>query len=97
MHDYFDILGVSRDARASDIRRACCRHSRPAHPDIWDGDTQNRAAASRGATRDTAPGPTELADAAIDFVDAATLVDRMREAFFTESASSGACASISTR
>jgi len=37
----------------------------------------------------------ELADAAIDFVDAAALVDRMREAFFTESA--GSCASTLTR
>ena len=96
MHDYFDILGVSPDARASDIRRACCRHSRPAHPDIWDGESHNRAAAPGGETRDALPERTELFDAAIDFVDAATLVDRMRAAFFTESAGS-ACDSTSTR
>jgi hypothetical protein len=96
VHDYFDILGVSQDARASDIRRACCRHSRPAHPDIWDGESQNRpVAASRGAIHDAGSALTELSDTAIDFVDAATLVDRMREAFFTESA--GSCASTSTR
>lgn len=83
MHDYFDILGVSRDARASDIRRVCCRHSRPAHPDIWDGENHRSVAASRGAMRDCGPALTEFRDAAVDFVDAATLVDRMREAFFT--------------
>ena len=37
-----------------------------------------------------------LFDAAIDFVDAATLVDTMREAFFVDSTSS-ACVSTSTR
>ena len=95
MHDYFDILGVSRDARASDIRRACGRHSRPAHPDIRDGDHPNHTLVSRtmyGADPSQAAPP----DAAIDFVDAAALVDRMREAFFTDPADS-ACASTSTR
>lgn len=92
MHDYFDILGVSRDARASDIRRACCRHSRPAHPDIWDGESRNHVI-SPGAMREADPA---LFDAAIDFVDAATLVDTMREAFFNDSTSS-ACVSTSTR
>ena len=95
MHDYFDILGVSRDARASEIRRACCRHSRPAHPDIWDGERPNRAGASHATMADPGSPLSGLSDAAIDFVDAATLVDRMREAFFTESA--GSCASTSTR
>jgi hypothetical protein len=93
VHDYFDILGVSPDARASDIRRACCRHSRPAHPDIWDGESLNRVALSHGAMRDADPA---LYDAAIDFVDAATLVDTMREAFFIDSTST-ACVSTSTR
>lgn len=87
MHDYFDILGVSRDARASDIRRACCRHSRPAHPDIWDGDTHRSTAVSRFTIRDRGPELSEFKDAAIDFVDASMLVDRIREAFFTESTS----------
>jgi len=95
VHDYFDILGVSRDARASDIRRACCRHSRPAHPDIWDGDT--RHASSQRAVRNAGTELITLADAAIDFVDVATMVDGIREAFFTDSASSQACASTSTR
>ena len=93
MHDYFDILGVSRDARASDIRRACGRRSRRAHPDIWDGEGRERLTAPVG--RDPFLAPSELSDAAIDFVDAATLVDRMREAFFTGTRSQ-ACASTST-
>ena len=96
MHDYFDILGVSRDARASEIRRACCRHSRPAHPDIWDGERPNRTGASHATTAEPGASLSGLSDAAIDFVDIATLVVRMREAFFIDSARS-VCASTSTR
>jgi curved DNA-binding protein CbpA len=87
VHDYFDILGVSRDARASDIRRACGRHSRPVHPDVWDGDRHRPAGLSRLATLDARLVLTGASDIAIDFVDAAQLVDRMRDAFFVESSS----------
>ena len=96
MHDYFDILGVSRGAQASDIRRACCRHSRLPHPDIWDGDSHRPTVASLAARPEHGGAVPGFSDAAIDFVDVATLVDRMRDAFFTDSPSQ-ACASTSTR
>jgi curved DNA-binding protein CbpA len=79
VHDYFEILGVSRDARPSEIRRACCRRVRATHPDVWDGDAAaplHRPGASFPLTR-------ELSDAAIDFVDAAVFVDAMRASFFS--------------
>jgi curved DNA-binding protein CbpA len=81
MHDYFDILGVARDARPTEIRRACGR-ARGTHPDVWDGDTASHAA-RRTAGASERRAPRELFDAAVDFVDAATLVDGMRAAFFT--------------
>jgi hypothetical protein len=96
VHDYFDILGVSRGAPASDIRRACGRHSRPPHPDIWDGDVRRSTGASHVPARDGGWALSDSADAAIDFVDASTLVDRIREAFFIDSHPQ-ACASTSTR
>ena len=81
MHDYFDILGVSRDARPTEIRRACCRRSHTAHPDIWDGDAP--PASRRTADRvDDLFLAGDLSEAAIDFVDASTLVDAMCAAFF---------------
>ena len=82
MHDYFDILGVARDARPTEIRRACCR-ARATHPDVWYGD-QARGASRLGAGASERRAPRELFDAAVDFVDAATLVDSMRAAFFSD-------------
>jgi curved DNA-binding protein CbpA len=82
VHDYFEILGVSRDARPSEIRRACGRRARATHPDVWDGDPVpplHRAGASSG---DRTPVTRELSDAAIDFVDPAAFVDAMRASFF---------------
>lgn len=80
MHDYFDILGVARDACPTDIRRACCRRVRASHPDIWDGDAAPPS--WRGAVVFDRARARELSDAAIDFVDAAAFVDAMRAAFF---------------
>ena len=90
MHDYFDILGVARNARPTDIRRACCRRIRASHPDVWDGDSPRR----NGRAAHGRPDPLtlhDLADAAVDFVDASTLVDRMQATFFAT------CACTSTR
>lgn len=87
MHDYFDILGVARDARPPEIRRACCR-ARATHPDIWYGD-QPSTTVRMGAGTSERRAPHErfdLCDAAVDFVDAATLVDAMRAAFFADGA-----------
>jgi len=85
VHDYFHILGVSRDARASEIRRACCRHVRPAHPDIWDGD---RSAGPRAgvslASPINGPGREELSDASVNFVEMTGLVDRVLASFFQD-------------
>lgn len=76
MHDYFDILGVSRDASAQEIRRACARRALKSPPD-FDGDGRPPAppAADRRPFR-------EFADVAVDFVDMADIADRMQAAFF---------------
>jgi curved DNA-binding protein CbpA len=76
VHDYFEILGVSPDARAPEIRRARRRRTSTSHPDVQDGERP--CGLSRAPF--TAPAP----DAAIDFVEMAPLVDRMRAAFFIE-------------
>lgn len=78
MHDYFEILGVSPDARAPEVRRARRRRTGTCHPDVQDGDRQAVAAT---VLPSGASGP----DTAIDFVEMAPLVDRMRAAFFSES------------
>jgi hypothetical protein len=75
VHDLFDILGVSPDARASDIRRACQRHASVLHPDFNAGDEH--------ASFETRPAPRlEDGDVAVDFVDMSAFVDRMQAAFF---------------
>ena len=71
MHDYFDILGVPRDARAPEIRRACRGHVRLTHPDIDAADT-TRSAWTRG-----------LEDTNVSFPDMTAVVRRMRDAFFS--------------
>ena len=79
MRDFFDILGVSTDAPAQEIRRACARRAWKGHPD-FDG------------VRDPSPSPdasdpakqiAELTDVAIDFVDMSAIADRMQAAFFS--------------
>jgi hypothetical protein len=82
VHDYFDILGVARDARPNEIRRACCRRAHVPHPDIWDGDTLSPPTHSRARASDRLPLSRDLADAAIDFVDLSVFVDAIRAAFF---------------
>jgi hypothetical protein len=87
VHDYFDILGVSPDAQASEIRQACARYAPRPHPDFLD-------AARRGQPpgHDTLAGHhaswRALADVAVDFPDVASLLDRARAAFFRSGGSS---------
>jgi curved DNA-binding protein CbpA len=82
VHDYFEILGVSQDARPSEIRRACCRRARATHPDVWDGDAVTPLHRPGAPSRDRAPVARDLSDAAIDFIDAAVFIDAIRASFF---------------
>lgn len=82
MHDYFEILGVSPDARARDIQRACRRRAAVAHPDFCaESDSAGRA--RRDGAIDHATAAADLVDVAIDFVDMASVVGRMQTAFFS--------------
>ena len=85
MHDYFDILGVSRNARGQEIRRASLRRVRQVHPDIGDDPSVEAGSAFRYLTRagSAAAVRRDLPDVAIDFLDITPLVDRMRDAFFS--------------
>ena len=98
MRDYYDVLGVSPDAGAAEIKRAYRQLARRYHPDI-SGDDRGSAflEVSRAyeVLRDPdrrrsydarllAGGRTEwLADeVAIDFPSVSSLLDRMRDSFF---------------
>lgn len=81
MHDYFEILGVSPDAHARDIQRACRRRATLAHPDFWvESESANRPLRDAAIDRETAAA--DLVDVAVDFVDMASVVSRMQMAFF---------------
>src|SRR5260370_34050106 len=74
MRDYYDILGVSRDAGADEIKRAHRQLTRRYHPDI-SGDVLSVSFAHC------------LADEVdVDFPSVLTVLDRMRESFFGEAA-----------
>ena len=76
MHDYFDLLGLSNRARASEVRRRWASRPRRWHPDFGGGCLVNR------------PRPIipPRADAAVDFVSITHVVDRMQHAFFSDPA-----------
>lgn len=81
MHDYFDIIGVSRHAPADEIRRASARRAWKWHPDF---DGYVGVLPSRGPSGARAAGLHGLAEIAIDFVDMSEIVDRMQVAFFDQ-------------
>ena len=80
MHDYFQILGVAPDARASDIRAACARHSARPHTDLFEAaQRQDEGLSETGGGVVAQHG---LVDVAIDFPDLSAATDRMLLAFF---------------
>lgn len=108
MRDYYDVLGVSPDAGAEEIRRAYRQLARRYHPDI-SGDDRGVAfvevaraygvlrdparrrdydAGLRGSSRQRADGFSSVGqgwfadEVAIDFPSVASVLDRMRDAFF---------------
>jgi hypothetical protein len=81
VHDFFHVLGLPRNAPISEIRRACARRVRRAHPDFrppLTGDTAVDQTAESAALTGTALSR----DAAVDFVDMASLLDRIQLSFF---------------
>jgi DnaJ-class molecular chaperone len=70
MRDYYEVLGVSPDAGADEIKRAHRQLTRRYHPDISGDDA---AAAVVDCLTD---------EVAIDFPSVSTVLDRMRHAFF---------------
>jgi len=81
VHDYFEILGVSPDARAREIQQACRRRAIVAHPDFCvDAEPVSRIPGDTPLDRDHAAA--DLVDVAVDFVDMAAVVCRMQIAFF---------------
>ena len=70
MRDYYDVLGVSRDAGAEEIKRAHRQLTRRYHPDI-SGEELSVSVADC------------LADEVhVDFPSVLTVLDRMRHSFF---------------
>ena len=70
MRDYYDILGVSRNAGADEIKRAHRQLTRRYHPDI-SGDEVSISVADCLAD-----------DVHLDFPSVLTVLDRMRHSFF---------------
>jgi DnaJ-class molecular chaperone len=98
MRDYYDVLGVSPDAGAAEIKRAYRQLARRYHPDISGEDRSGaflEVSRAYEVLRDpgrrrsydarlVAGGRSEwLADeVAIDFPSVSSLLDRMRDSFF---------------
>jgi molecular chaperone DnaJ len=105
MRDYYDVLGVSQDAGADEIKRAYRQLARRYHPDI-SGEERGGAFVELGRAYDVLRDPERrrrydrnrggvglphlpemgrewFADeVAIDFPSVASVLDRMRDAFF---------------
>jgi hypothetical protein len=81
VHDFFDIVGLSRSAPPVEVRRACARLTRRSHPDFGSpGAEASRPAAGPRSLNE----PPVRRDVAVDFVELATVLDRMQSAFFRD-------------
>lgn len=78
MHDFFDIVGLSRSAPPVEVRRACARLIRRTHPDFRHPGGE----ADPGMGRFASAGTPVRRDVALDFVEMATVLDRIQSAFF---------------
>lgn len=72
MRDYYDILGVSRDAGADEIKRAHRQLTRRYHPDISGEELSISVAECMADEVD------------VDFPSVLTVLDSMRQSFFGE-------------
>ena len=72
MRDYYDVLGVSPDAGADEIKRAHRQLTRRYHPDI-SGDESPVSVAGVLAL---------IEDVHLDFPSVLSVLDRMRQSFF---------------
>ena len=72
MRDYYDVLGVSRDAGADEIKRAHRQLTRRYHPDI-SGDELSMGI-----------GDCLADEVHVDFPSVLAVLDRMRQSFFGE-------------
>ncbi|HEU4937998.1 MAG TPA: DnaJ domain-containing protein, partial [Vicinamibacterales bacterium] len=70
MHDYYDILGVPRDAGADEIKRAHRQLTQRYHPDISGDELSVGGAACL------------VDEVHVDFPSVLTVLDRMRQSFF---------------
>jgi hypothetical protein len=80
VHDLFDVLGLSRNAPAGEIRRVCARRFRRSHPDFRTRHPEGDTSVVLRANGDLAIPR----DVAVDFVDVTTLLDRIELAFFSQ-------------
>lgn len=79
MHDFFDIVGLSRSAPPVEVRRVCARLTRRAHPDFQHpGDPLARFL----PFSDFDPPVQARRDVAVDFVQMSAMLDRIQATFF---------------
>ncbi|MCC7042434.1 MAG: hypothetical protein IT183_01095 [Acidobacteria bacterium] len=81
MHDFFDIVGLSRSAPPVEVRRACARLIRRTHPDFGHPGAEARLPALEQSLGTASP---VRRDVAVDFLEIATVLDRMQSAFFRD-------------
>jgi hypothetical protein len=79
VHDFFDIVGLSRSAPPVEVRRVCARLIRRAHPDF---DHRRGPLAAPETATSNVFSTSGRRDVAVDFVNMAALLDGMQASFF---------------